>query len=86
MGIFALGINHKTAPVEIREKVAFTPERLSEALRALTAQNHVTEAAILSTCNRTEIYCGVEGEDSRAVLEWFSQFHHLSASEIEPYF
>jgi len=86
MGIFALGINHKTAPVEIREKVAFTPERLSEALRALTAQNHVTEAAILSTCNRTEIYCGVEGEDSRAVLEWFSEFHKLNASEVEPYF
>lgn len=86
MTLLALGINHKTAPVEIRERVAFTPEKLPVALRELHAMNPVNEVAILSTCNRTELYCGVEGDDSRLVREWFSRFHELRPDEVEPYF
>lgn len=86
MTLFALGINHKTAPVDIRERVAFTPEKLPVALRELHAMNHVTEVAILSTCNRTELYCGVDGDDSRIVREWFSGFHELRVDDVEPYF
>ncbi len=62
MTLLALGLNHKTAPVDIRERVAFTPEKLPVALRELRANNSVTEVAILSTCNRTELYCGLEGK------------------------
>lgn len=86
MTLLALGLNHKTAPVDIRERVAFTPEKLPVALRELRANNSVTEVAILSTCNRTELYCGLEGEDTRAVREWFSRFHELKPEEVEPFF
>src|SRR5690606_28981418 len=53
MSLIALGINHRTAPVDIRERVAFPPERLGDALRELACLPQVREAAILSTCNRT---------------------------------
>ncbi len=86
MTLLALGINHKTAPVDIRERVAFTPEKLPVALRELHAKNYVREVAILSTCNRTELYCGVEGEDTRTVREWFSAFHELKYDDVEPFF
>ncbi len=55
MPLFLLGLNHKTAPVEVRERMAFSPSRLAEALRLLRA-NGAQQAAILSTCNRAEIY------------------------------
>lgn len=86
MTLLALGINHKTAPVDIRERVAFTPEKIPVALRELRATNSVSEVAILSTCNRTELYCGVEGDDTRVLREWFSAFHELKLDEVEPYF
>jgi glutamyl-tRNA reductase len=86
MTLLALGINHKTAPVEIRERVAFTPETLPQAFSELTSTNGVHEVAILSTCNRTELYCGMEGEDTGAVRDWFSHFHNLKLSDVEPYF
>jgi glutamyl-tRNA reductase len=83
--LFAFGINHKTAPVEIREKVAFVPEKLQAALKELTHSANIHEAAIVSTCNRTELYCGVDSDDAQAVIEWFRKYHNLKASEIEPY-
>ena len=86
MPVFAFGINHKTAPVEIRERVAFTPERLSEGLQQLVGQSSVSEAAILSTCNRTELYCGMADDDIDQVLSWFHNFHNLSKDQVEPYF
>lgn len=88
MAIYAFGINHKTAPVAVREQVAFTPDALPDALQQLVAQPAVAEVAILSTCNRTELYCGVndDANSKDAVLEWFGQFHRLQRSEIEPYF
>jgi glutamyl-tRNA reductase len=59
MQLLALGINHKTAPVELREQAAFAPEILTEALTDITACGVANEAAIVSTCNRTEVYCGI---------------------------
>ncbi len=85
MAILALGINHKTAPVSIRERVAFSPERLPMALRELTSAGAINEAAILSTCNRTEVYCGLHGGDAGPVVEWLSAFHRLGPGEVEPY-
>lgn len=85
MTLLAFGINHKTAPVEIRERVAFAPESMPDALRELTSQKAVNEAAILSTCNRTELYCGLEDSNASRVLEWFRDFHRLTSSEVDPY-
>ena len=56
MTLIAYGINHSTAPIDIREKVCFGNEIMPDALNELKHQNGVYEAAILSTCNRTEIY------------------------------
>ena len=55
MSLFALGINHQTASVALREKVAFSPDSLLDAYQQLLAQQNVLEAVIVSTCNRTEI-------------------------------
>lgn len=57
MPLVVIGINHRTAPVDIREKVVFAGEELPEALRELTRLPGVREALIVSTCNRTELYC-----------------------------
>jgi len=57
MSLITLGINHKTAPLDLRERLAFTPQTLPEALVSLRKLDNVLEASILSTCNRTELYC-----------------------------
>lgn len=85
MTLLAFGINHKTAPVEIREKLAFAPEKVSDALRDLVSRAHINEAVILSTCNRTEVYCGLDMPANDAVLEWLSDFHQLPLEAISPY-
>ncbi|MCB1661182.1 MAG: glutamyl-tRNA reductase, partial [Pseudomonadales bacterium] len=66
MGLLALGINHKTAPVEVRERVAFAPEHMWQALRKVVHDLSLDEVVIVSTCNRTELYCVSELEGSRA--------------------
>jgi Glutamyl-tRNA reductase len=68
MTIFALGINHKTAPVSLREQVAFAPEQILDALRDLTTTTQVSDAVILSTCNRTELYFSGSPEQSKQVM------------------
>ena len=85
MTLLAFGINHKTAPVEIREKVAFPPEKVRDALLDLVKHESVNEAVILSTCNRTEVYCGLDYPANDAILEWLSEFHHLPLEAISPY-
>lgn len=85
MPLLAFGINHKTAPIAIRERVAFAPPQISDALRQLTTLPAVQEAAILSTCNRTEIVCCVEEDHSQSVIDWFQHYHKLQGDEIGPY-
>lgn len=85
MTLVALGINHKTAPVDIREKVAFSPEKVHDALQNLVNQDAVHEAVILSTCNRTEVYCGLDDSANDAVLKWLSDYHQLPLEAISPY-
>ena len=68
MSLYTLGLNHTTAPLDVRERVTFAPDALSGALRELTSARMVKEAAILSTCNRTEVYFhGGEPEPRRAL-------------------
>src|SRR5262249_35055120 len=83
MRLFTLGLNHQTAPLAIRERVAFHAERLRSALAELTQHEPVKEAAILSTCNRTEIYCAA-GEP-QAAAEWLAGYHRVQPQELKPY-
>ncbi len=85
MPLLALGINHKTAPVRIREQVAFAPEHVQQALHDLLAHGSAREAAILSTCNRTELYCHLDTLDSQAILEWLGDYHALRSKDLQPY-
>ena len=81
--IFTLGINHQSAPVAIRERMAFPPELLVPALRELVQLPGVSEGAILSTCNRTEIYC--HASTPNAISRWLMQYHALDSHHVEPY-
>jgi len=83
MQLFAFGINHQTAPLSIREQVAFHAESMEQALHDLVGHRPVKEAAILSTCNRTEIYCNTQ--DPVQAIQWLADFHHLKPQHIEPY-
>jgi glutamyl-tRNA reductase len=85
MHLFALGINHHTAPVAIRERAAFAPERLVDALQDVMHRGVAGEAAILSTCNRTEVYCGVDKADGEPVVEWLCRYHHVAHGDLRPY-
>ncbi|WP_136249173.1 glutamyl-tRNA reductase [Halomonas borealis] len=82
MTLLALGINHRTAAVEVREQVAFTPTQLETALVELRGLPGVHEAAVLSTCNRTELYCVTGEAGERAVLDWLGRFHGLAVEEL----
>lgn len=82
MQLFTVGVNHTTAPIAIREHIAFSPERLAHALRDLNAHG-VHEAAILSTCNRTELYC--HSDQPERALQWLAQYNQLQTDKIQPY-
>jgi glutamyl-tRNA reductase len=83
MPLYALGLNHTTAPVRVREQVAFQAEALPAALRDLLGQPKVKEAAILSTCNRTEVY--FNGGDAAPVADWLGHFHRVPKASLAPY-
>jgi glutamyl-tRNA reductase len=83
MQLFAFGINHQTAPLSVREQVVFHAETLIDALRDLVDRRPVQEAAIISTCNRTEVYCNTELP--RTAIDWLAGYHRLKAQQIEPY-
>ena len=87
MSIVAVGLNHKTAPVAGREKIAFNPDNLSLALQELLKSVQCKEAAILSTCNRTELYL-IQDEKiehiQEKVIRWLAQYHNVPASTITP--
>lgn len=83
MPLLTLGLNHHGAPVAVRERVAFAPDRMGLALGELTQHHLAREAVILSTCNRTEIYCATEQPEQ--VLAWLAQHHGLAREELAPY-
>src|SRR5580765_7829431 len=83
MALFALGLNHHTAPLAVRERVVFHVERMREALSALRS-DLAAEAAILSTCNRTELYLAA-GEPPAAAAEWFARYHRFDPGELGRY-
>ena len=89
MTLFVFGINHTTAPVDVREKLAFAPEITATALHQLVAQSAVSEAAILSTCNRTEVYGRLSmdampvEEHHQVIAQWLSEFHQVPLHQVE---
>jgi glutamyl-tRNA reductase len=83
MQLFALGLNHQSAPLAIRERIAFTGEGLKGALREIARVRPAEEAAILSTCNRTELYCAV-GEP-REAFAWLAGHHSLPENDLKPF-
>ncbi|HUX82384.1 MAG TPA: glutamyl-tRNA reductase [Halothiobacillus sp.] len=84
MSLIAFGLNHKTAPVDVRERIAFGIDRLPSALNDLIHGCGAKEAAIVSTCNRTEIYTHSECVREN-LIEWLATFHQLPVESIAPY-
>lgn len=84
MTLLALGINHKTAPVSLRERVTFSPDTLDSALDSLLAQPMVQGGVVLSTCNRTELYLSVEQQENlrEALVRWLCDYHELDEAEV----
>jgi glutamyl-tRNA reductase len=82
MPLLVIGINHRTAPVEIREKVVFAGDELPAALQELSGVAGVRESLIVSTCNRTELYCLSEG-DEHPLVAWLSGWHDLTAHNLD---
>lgn len=85
MSLLAIGLNHHTAPVEVRERVAIDETRLSDALTDLRSIEAVDEAAIVSTCNRTEFYCDVRSADPTPVIHWLQDYLSIDAEQLSSY-
>ena len=83
MQLFAFGVNHQTAPLAVRERIAFNSEGLPLALRDLVDHEPVREAAIISTCNRTELYCNTP--EPHTAVRWLAAYHKMRESLLEPY-
>lgn len=81
MPIIVCGLNHKTAPVELREQLFFSPEKLPLYLQDLLSQENIREAVLLSTCNRSELYC--EANDTTQLVNWFCRQYSLPREQIE---
>ncbi|WP_347987457.1 glutamyl-tRNA reductase [Methylomonas sp. AM2-LC] len=85
MTLLALGINYNTAPVAIRERLAFPAEILDNTLKNLWNIKEINEAAILSTCNRTEFYYHAESDDQTILINWIADTKNLNAADFTPY-
>ena len=87
--LVVVGVNHDSASVELRERIAFAPEKVHESLGALIRDTQFSESVILSTCNRTELYGvlpdnvdGVSASDQ--VAEWLAAHHGLGINQLSP--
>jgi glutamyl-tRNA reductase len=86
MTLIAVGINYNTAPVSIRERLAFPADSLNLSLRQLWQKNGISEAAILSTCNRTEFYCEAKEENNQQTLiDWIADNRKIQPADFTPY-
>lgn len=86
MPVFTLGLSHKTAPLDVRERVVFNSEATQGALEQLARLDGIDEAAVISTCNRTEIYALTQSDDTaETVGRWLAAQHHLDYQWLRPY-
>jgi glutamyl-tRNA reductase len=91
MSVIALGLNHTTAPIDMRGRFAFPADRLVPTLRNFSGRlRRAAEVAIVSTCNRTELYVGSEAGDARDIagdaLDWLAEAGGMAANDLEPHF
>jgi glutamyl-tRNA reductase len=83
--LFIIGLNHESAALELRERLTFAPETIAQALKQLVAQTPAEEAAILSTCNRTELYVSGDTENlDQTLSQWLANFHQLD-QPLDPF-
>ncbi len=80
MSFFALGVNHQTASVELREQIAFNPERLKDLLTEQSHCQNLNDMVVVSTCNRTEVYAMAENADM--VLNWLAQTNGIDVKQL----
>lgn len=85
MHFVSYGINHQSAPVAIRERLAFSVDTIPAALHALYQLPEVEGAVIVSTCNRTEIYCQLHPNKINTLTNWLHQYHQLPSDSLEPH-
>ena len=83
MQLFTFGINHQTAPLSVREKFVFNVDAVESALHNLVEHGAAKEATILSTCNRTEVYCNTH--EPVQAINWLAGYRQMETKEIEPY-
>ncbi len=82
MALVVLGLNHTTAPVGMRERITFGPDIVVAALRSLVSLPGIGEGVILSTCNRTELYCTGDSQGVGQLRRWIGEFHGIAAEDI----
>ena len=88
MKILVLGLNHKSAPIDVREKLAFDPEQVLRALRELKHRYSEAEFVLLSTCNRVELYCASERADGvsrESLAKFLSEFHGVRREDFQEF-
>lgn len=85
MQLVSCGINHSTAPIDIRESIAFNADILPSALASLQQHHGIVEAVIVSTCNRTELYCHLSDDYDGNISDWLHQFHQLPADTLNEF-
>ena len=83
MQLFTFGLNHRTAPLDVRERVVFHAESMVQALHDLVGGRCAKEAAIISTCNRTEVYCSTD--EPAAAVSWLASYHRMKPQQLEPF-
>jgi glutamyl-tRNA reductase len=83
MQLLAIGLNHTTAPIEIRERVNFSPEQIQAALHDLIERELAQEVVIVSTCNRTELYYGDKNNTAEVIINWLSHYHNISYQQLQ---
>ena len=86
MHLVVIGLNHKTAPIELREKLSISEGQLPDAGKDLASREGISECVILSTCNRTEVYaCTATKADDMVIAEWMGEFFAVPVIEFESY-
>ena len=85
MTFLAVGINYNTAPVSVRERLSFPADILESSLKELWKLTDISEAAILSTCNRTEFYCTTHSDNQQILIDWVAENKQINASDFAPY-
>lgn len=87
MHLYLLGVSHRTAPVDLRERLDFSSRDVGAAVEALCARTSAAETVVLSTCNRSELYVVSEhvGHTRQELISFLADYHHLPAAEFVPH-